>query len=514
MLPIAAAGLISVPAAQAALTYSGNLSPVDPATWTSGTRVYIGYTADGSLALDNGSTLVTSYGYLGNNAGVNGIATITGAGSSWTGSGNRFIGYNGNGALYISNGGTISNATGFVGYNATSTSFAYVDGAGSKWTNSSNVEVALKGTGTLSITNGGAVTSNYAYIGEQAGSKGYAYVDGPGSSWTNGSTFYVGWSGTGRLAISNGGNVANTGASTFYIGLSTGSNGSAAVNGLGSQLSSAGQLVIGSGTSGKGALSISSGGAVTASALSLNSLSRLTVDVGNGSSLAIGGGTGTLTNNGAIRLVAGAGAANGTFTPISTGAWSGSGTVETLGGTWDAANHTVTVSSAAAGAAGSVLTADLSTTQRFLFTDGASGRSVGAAFQATTSPSSLTLTASATSSSELTALQSLLGTGQAVLSAWDFTTEGYTAGNPVYLSLFAGSGQNLSNLNIWHYDGSAWSKFDASDLAYDNTYASFTATGLSGYALSGTAPVPIPAAAWLLGSGLIGLVGARRKFFA
>ncbi len=64
---------------------------------------------------------------------------------------------------------------------------------------------------------------------------------------------------------------------------------------------------------------------------------------------------------------------------------------------------------------------------------------------------------------------------------------------------------------IWHYDRSAWSQYDAFDLAYDNTFASFTATGLSGYAVSGTAPVPIPAAAWLLGSGVIGLAGIRRR---
>ncbi|MEA5115639.1 MAG: VPLPA-CTERM sorting domain-containing protein [Geobacteraceae bacterium] len=98
-----------------------------------------------------------------------------------------------------------------------------------------------------------------------------------------------------------------------------------------------------------------------------------------------------------------------------------------------------------------------------------------------------------------------------MLSGWDVSAEGYVAGNPVYLSLWAGNNTGLSDLIVWHYDGSAWSKVDASDLAYDNNLASFTATGLSGYAVTGNAPVPIPAAAWLLGSGLMGLVGLRRR---
>ncbi len=102
-----------------------------------------------------------------------------------------------------------------------------------------------------------------------------------------------------------------------------------------------------------------------------------------------------------------------------------------------------------------------------------------------------------------------------VKGVWDFNAiEGYTTGNPVYLSLFAGSGHSLSDLTVWHYDGSAWSTYDAFDLAYDKTYASFTVTGFSGYAVSGTAPVPLPAASWLLGPGFIGLVGLRRRFMA
>jgi hypothetical protein len=103
------------------------------------------------------------------------------------------------------------------------------------------------------------------------------------------------------------------------------------------------------------------------------------------------------------------------------------------------------------------------------------------------------------------------------LSGWNFSaTEGYTSGDPAYLSLFAGDGTNLSELKVWHFEGSTWTAYTANDLAYDGKYASFTVTDFSGYAVSGTAgtaPVPIPPAILLLGSGLARLGFMRRRFF-
>ena len=37
---------------------------------------------------------------------------------------------------------------------------------------------------------------------------------------------------------------------------------------------------------------------------------------------------------------------------------------------------------------------------------------------------------------------------------------------------------------MWHFDGTAWSQFDAWDLTYDGTYASFTVEELSSYAVT------------------------------
>jgi hypothetical protein len=61
---------------------------------------------------------------------------------------------------------------------------------------------------------------------------------------------------------------------------------------------------------------------------------------------------------------------------------------------------------------------------------------------------------------------------------------------------------------VAHYDGSAWSEYPTIDLTYDGNYASFTATGLSGYAMV----VPEPGTLVLLATGVLGLlIYARRK---
>jgi T5SS/PEP-CTERM-associated repeat protein len=459
MSAIVAVGFFLAPFTHAALTYSGDVSPADPSTWTSSTRAYVGKTASGSLTVDDGSGVVSAWGYLGHEAGSTGTVIVDGAGSTWTGSYYLYVGHSGTGSLSITNGGTVTNLYGFVGYGSGGSGTVYVDGAGSTWTNSKKLEVGSSGTGSLSITNGGEVGGINGIIGSKSGSSGTVIVDGAGSTWTNSGALSVGSSGTGMLSISDGGSVS-------------------------------------------------------ASAVSINNLSTLTTDVGKGSTLTVGSGTGTITNENTIRLVAGAGAASGTYTPMQYASMGGSGTVQALGGVWNETAHTVTVSGAATagGIGGATAAFNLATAQRVLITDSATGYSAGAAFQAGTAD--VTFTATAIGPTALAALQSLLASGDTVLSAWGFSVTGTTVSdtNPAYLSLYAGADQSLSTLSLWYYDGSTWSAYDAYDLAYDGTYASFTVTDFSGYAVSG-APVPIPAAVWMLGPALAGLVGFRRRFF-
>ena len=67
------------------------------------------------------------------------------------------------------------------------------------------------------------------------------------------------------------------------------------------------------------------------------------------------------------------------------------------------------------------------------------------------------------------------------------------------------STSNNSYFNIWGNGPSSYTSFQ---LAWDGTHEIY------GPAVNGTVdvtPTPIPAAAWLLGSGLMGLFGMRRK---
>ncbi len=116
----------------------------------------------------------------------------------------------------------------------------------------------------------------------------------------------------------------------------------------------------------------------------------------------------------------------------------------------------------------------------------------------------MSFTASAIAGDSLSDLRSQIGPGQTVLGAWDVavTGNGYSANDPIYLSFDVGAGLRRSNLRLWHHDGTTWSPFSADDLTYNQTYASFTVTSLSGYAV---VAVPEPGSLALLGVVAAGL---------
>jgi len=231
----------------------------------------------------------------------------------------------------------------------------------------------------------------------------------------------------------------------------------------------------------------------------------LAIDVGRGSSLVIDNGTGRLVNAGVVRVLAGAGAvARQQYTPIYAGVWSDyGGSYQAVGGTWDSTNHVFTVSDVKTGSAGTPVSIDLDNEQRVLVSDSVTGWAVGGSFLASSTSKPLNLTVTTIGGTTLSSLQGLLGAQQAVLGGWEFAfASGYTAGDPAYLSFGIGSGYSRGGLEIWHYDGSSWTPFGANDLTYDGTYASFTVTGFSGYAVT---TVPEPGTRALLVAAGLGL---------
>jgi hypothetical protein len=259
-----------------------------------------------------------------------------------------------------------------------------------------------------------------------------------------------------------------------------------------------------------GTLNISGGGAVTSQSVSLDANSVMGIDIGKGSSLNLTNGT--LTNNGTVRLLAGAAVAAGQQpSPITTTTWAGTGAFQAVGGTWDNTNHVFTVSSVLSGPAGTPLSIDLDNEQRVLVsaTD-QSHWSVGASFLSSATSKPLSLAATTIGGSTLSSLQSLLNPQQSLLGGWEFAfTSGYTQGDPAYLSFGVGPGYSRNGLEVWHFDGGSWTPFSADDLTYDGTYASFTVTGFSGYAVT-TVPES-GTLALLISAGLAILAHVRRK---
>jgi T5SS/PEP-CTERM-associated repeat protein len=487
----------------AAFVVSGDVTPTtDPSNWTNSTYVNIGNTSYGSLQVDGDSDLTSFSARIGNQLGSTGVTTISGNGSTWTESGLLQIGYYGKGTLSIAGGATvINNDSAHIAEYTGSTGAVTVDGTNSTWTCNANLFLGHRGPGTLNITNGGTVSvdSFASFIGgsSSSDSRGMATVDGTGSRWDS-SQLFVGDEGFGLLRIAHGGAVTNTydGA----LGWVANATGTAIVDGAGSKWN-AGYFTVGS--AGAAALHITGGGAVTATTYaSINSKSLLAIDVGNGSLFKVEDGTGTLANSGAIRILAGAGAAAATYTPIAA-IVTGSGARQSVGGKWDTSTNQITVSAATNGSSGNDITGiNLATTQRVLVSD-SRGWAVGASFLA--SSNTIDFTATAISGSVLTDLQTLAA-GESVRSGWAFSADNYVIGSttPVYLSLKVGSGWSLDDLDLWHYTtADGWKTYSATDMTYDGTYVSFTATSFSGYAVTA---VPEPSAIILVGMGMTSLL--------
>jgi T5SS/PEP-CTERM-associated repeat protein len=526
---------------------------------------------NGTLSITNGGSVTSSRGYIGCSTGSNGVATVSGSNSKWNISSDLYVGKSGNGTLNIADGGIVS-ATGvtYVGYDTgvTGSSINFGTGGGtlttgSLWAStaqltgtgtinttglvsdvdlvfdashglkqtltvnpsgqnitvnldmpnapSTNIDlgVGYHGSGSIAIRDGIAINSRSGYLGYHSGSSGVATVGGSGSKWTNSASLYVGFLGDGTMRIADGGAVSNTNA---YIGNNSGSASMVTVDGIDSTWTNSSALYVGSRVGGRGTLMITGGGSVTATTVSSSGESLLAIDVGRGSSLAIDGGNGIMNYGGIVRIFAGAGVStDATASPISARTWYG-GTYQALGGTWNATDHTFTASAVKAGASGTAVTINLADAQRALITDSKTRRAAGASFLASEAPSSFNFTATAVTGDALNLLESKLGADDAVLSAWNFLADGYTVSetNPVYLSLKIGSGRSADELALWHYDGSAWTAYSPMDLTYDGTYASFTVTSFSGYAMSGLA-VPEPSAIALLFAATVGLTGYARS---
>ena len=402
---------------------------------------------------------------------------------------------------------------------ATITFSGNVEPAPTSWTTLKTCYVGRTANGALTIDSGSSLGSYDSYIGYDSGVIGMLTVNGHNTSWLTTHDLHVGFLGSGTLNITTGGYVHSSFLST--IGYHAGSAGIVKVDGMGSQwsITNGGTLFIGYGQvgyRGRGILNITGGGSVITSVVDVASPSDgeslLVIDVGRGSSLAVGGGAGSVANRGKVRYLAGAGVeAGGPYTPIAAGTWSGSGIYQAIGGTLDTGTHQFMVSEITASTAGTPVTLDLAIQQRALISDSESSWSVKASFLAAGTTSPLVFAASVMDEAIVDDLQTSLGPERLVLGAWDMAGEGeYGENDPVYLSFHVGSGHSSNGLAVWRYDGTVWSRFDALDLTYDGTYASFTVSGFGSYAVAVPEPATMTLLSVLLLAGLLRYARMRR----
>ena len=268
------------------------MSPSDPTTWTSSTTGYVGNTGIGTLAVDSGSSLLSSACYIGNNAGATGQVTVDGSGSTWTNSEYTTVGYYGNGTLNVTGGATVTAGAPYtyatdVGDHAGATGLVTVDGVGSTLTTGWLI-ASSSGSGVVNVTGGGSlrtvdVSIGYGVNGANPAAMGVITVAGTGSTWADTGGLWVGEGENGTININGGAavtasdtvNVSPTGAINFGTG-----GGSLKVGGL-LTTSWSGSV------SGQGTINFGSSGATVTTASLAASPSQLT-------------GTGTINTRGLI----------------------------------------------------------------------------------------------------------------------------------------------------------------------------------------------------------------------
>ena len=326
--------------------------------------------ASGSLAVANGTVMVASAGTAAIGSGGVGIGTassgsgtvvVSGAGATLSDTGGMNDGKSSQGLLDLLNGGTVvmTGSNGItVGASTGSSGTILVSGTDSGTgigalldiaTGSKGITVGGLGQGTVSVSAGGTIemlgTGGLA-IGQSLGGGGILTVTGASSLLNEsaaGNGIFVGQVGSGTMDVLSGG-VVTIAAKGLSLGSSSTATGTVLVSGTGSTidvLGATGSITVGA--PGSGALTINSGGNITASgSLAIaaggtsTSSGTVTVDAGTLTAAGIsiapnGAGTLTVQNGGVVTNTNSA--ANLTLGGVSAGS---SGTLIINGGTVDA----------------------------------------------------------------------------------------------------------------------------------------------------------------------------------
>ncbi len=186
---------------------------------------YIGYTGNGTMTLESGSTLQSTTGYVGYQAGSQGLVTLNN--STWKAEDqglpvNITAGEQGSGTVQATDSLisaqilTLGNATGSTGT---------VSSSGGTVTVQQAVLVGNAGTGNFSLLNSANATSSGATLGVLQNSSGTATLSN--SSWTMSGDLDVGLAGEGTLNVT----ASQLEVQEFFLARNPGSTGTVTISG-------------------------------------------------------------------------------------------------------------------------------------------------------------------------------------------------------------------------------------------------------------------------------------------
>ena len=186
------------------------------------------YSAASTLTVSNGGYVCTTGGAgISTNYGGNGVVTITGAGTKFDNFGDFGVGGAGSGTLIISAGAklnmTDSGGNGTVGsalYSSSVPSTATITGAGSAWNPYALQVGGTYSSGSITVSNGGTLTTTVSHLNHGSDSvagaaEGAAVsIFGQGSTWVNSGADWnltIGDTGRGSLTLGSGGQLIASG---------------------------------------------------------------------------------------------------------------------------------------------------------------------------------------------------------------------------------------------------------------------------------------------------------------
>ena len=181
---------------------------IQPDFWSMRGDLSIAKIGTGTLKVSDGGVVSNNNGYLGQESGSTGEATVTDEGSRWDNASDLVVGHRGHGKLDIMSGGLVSNENSDIANEFGSTGQVTVIGASSHWKNSGNLVVGRSGEGSLTIANRGLVSNRNGIIAAKSDSTSAVNVTGIGSHWNNAGDLVVGYEGNATLTIDNGGLVS------------------------------------------------------------------------------------------------------------------------------------------------------------------------------------------------------------------------------------------------------------------------------------------------------------------